>query len=162
MQSVKFDDLCTNFKHHEDLDDSGGYVTMTVQDDGTVSGMVYNAGSGAGLMPLTVPTASASSVRKPRKRGKRVLYAASLVLAREAKEPNYYPDQSTLHMRIVLVSTFLRSSSAARRKTRSKVQSASSRRYVAASKLALLLFFPTMYSDDERWPRRLLEAKGSH
>ena len=62
MQSVKFDDLCTNFQHHEALDSSGGYVTMTVEEDGSISDMSYNAGSGAGLVPLTVPTDMAASV----------------------------------------------------------------------------------------------------
>lgn len=62
QQSIKFDDLCSNFQQHEALDSSGAYVEMTVNEDGTVAGMSYVAGSGAGLVPLTVPTASAASV----------------------------------------------------------------------------------------------------
>lgn len=63
-QSVKFDDLCTNFKHHESLDESMPYVTMSLNEDGSMAGMEYVKGSGsAGLVPLTVPTASAASVR---------------------------------------------------------------------------------------------------
>lgn len=62
QQSVKFDDLCSNFKQHEDLDKSGGYVTMTLKPDKSVSSMAYVDGSGAGLVPLTIPTVDAASV----------------------------------------------------------------------------------------------------
>ncbi|CAM9255649.1 unnamed protein product, partial [Ectocarpus sp. 8 AP-2014] len=62
VKSIKFDDLCTEFKLHEALDESSPYVTMGVDETGAVTGFNYVSGSGAGLVPLTVPTASAASI----------------------------------------------------------------------------------------------------
>ena len=64
-QSIKFDDLCTDFQLHEALDDSSPYATMALDATGAVTGFEYVSGSGAGLVPLTVPTASAASVSYP-------------------------------------------------------------------------------------------------
>lgn len=61
-QTVKFDDLCTDFKLHEALDDSKPYATMRMDATGSITGFTYVSGSGAGLVPLTVPTASSASV----------------------------------------------------------------------------------------------------
>ncbi|CAM9089995.1 unnamed protein product, partial [Ectocarpus sp. 4 AP-2014] len=60
VKSIKFDDLCTEFTLHEALDDSSPYVTMALDATGAVTGLTYVSGSGAGLVPLTVPTASAA------------------------------------------------------------------------------------------------------
>ncbi|CAB1113669.1 unnamed protein product [Ectocarpus sp. CCAP 1310/34] len=60
--SIKFDDLCTEFTLHEALDNSSPYVTMALDATGAVTGLTYVSGSGAGLVPLTVPTASAASI----------------------------------------------------------------------------------------------------
>lgn len=60
-QSIKFDDLCTDFKLHEALDDSSPYATMALDAAGAVTGFSYVSGSGAGLVPLTVPTAASVS-----------------------------------------------------------------------------------------------------
>ncbi|CAN0399886.1 unnamed protein product [Ectocarpus sp. 12 AP-2014] len=62
VKSIKFDDLCTEFTLHEALDDSSPYVTMALDATGAVTGLTYVSGSGAGLVPLTVPTASAASI----------------------------------------------------------------------------------------------------
>ncbi|CBJ25804.1 conserved unknown protein [Ectocarpus siliculosus] len=62
VKNIKFDDLCTEFKLHEALDDSSPYVTMALDATGAVTGFNYVSGSGAGLVPLTVPTASAASI----------------------------------------------------------------------------------------------------
>ncbi|CBJ25803.1 conserved unknown protein [Ectocarpus siliculosus] len=62
VKSIKFDDLCTEFKLHESLDESSPYVTMGLDATGAVTGFNYVSGSGAGLVPLTVPTASAASI----------------------------------------------------------------------------------------------------
>ncbi|CAN0428257.1 unnamed protein product [Pylaiella littoralis] len=62
VKSVKFDDLCTDFKLHEALDDSSPYATMGLDATGAVTGFTYVSGSGAGLVPLTVPTALAASI----------------------------------------------------------------------------------------------------
>ncbi|CAM9095540.1 unnamed protein product [Ectocarpus sp. 6 AP-2014] len=62
VKSIKFDDLCTEFKLHEALDESSPYVTMGLDATGAVTGFNYVSGSGAGLVPLTVPTASAASI----------------------------------------------------------------------------------------------------
>ncbi|CBJ25809.1 conserved unknown protein [Ectocarpus siliculosus] len=62
VKSIKFDDLCTEFTLHEALDDSSPYVTMALDETGAVTGLSYVSGSGAGLVPLTVPTASAASI----------------------------------------------------------------------------------------------------
>ncbi|CAB1107791.1 unnamed protein product [Ectocarpus sp. CCAP 1310/34] len=63
IKSVKFDDLCTNFKHHEDLDGSNALVTITKTSDGDISGMeLSNTGGRAGVIPVTVPTSFADKV----------------------------------------------------------------------------------------------------
>lgn len=62
---MKFDDLCTDFKFHEALDSSSPYATMGLDATGAVTGFTYVAGSGASLVPLTVPTALAASVSSP-------------------------------------------------------------------------------------------------
>ncbi|CAM9455735.1 unnamed protein product [Ectocarpus sp. 8 AP-2014] len=62
VKSIKFDDLCTEFTLHEALDESSPYVTMGVDATGAVTGFNYVSGSGAGLVPLTVPTASAAPI----------------------------------------------------------------------------------------------------
>lgn len=65
LQSTKFDDLCVNFQEHETLDSSGAVVTASVDvSDGSIIGMTMSHSSEAGLVPVTVPTASASSVRE--------------------------------------------------------------------------------------------------
>ncbi|CAM9195752.1 unnamed protein product [Ectocarpus sp. 8 AP-2014] len=64
VKSIKFDDLCTECKLHEALDDSSPYVTMALDATGAVTGFKYVSGSGAGLVPLTVPTASAASATR--------------------------------------------------------------------------------------------------
>ncbi|CAM9922367.1 unnamed protein product, partial [Scytosiphon promiscuus] len=57
VRSVKFDDLCTNFKHHEELDSSLSVVTMTKTSAGGIIDMeISNTGSAAGVVPVTVPT----------------------------------------------------------------------------------------------------------
>ncbi|CAM9520719.1 unnamed protein product, partial [Ectocarpus fasciculatus] len=66
VKSIKFDDLCTEFTLHEALDDSSPYVTMTLDATGAVTDLTYVSGSGAGLVPLTVPTASAALVSSER------------------------------------------------------------------------------------------------
>lgn len=65
-QSVKFDDLCTNFGHHEDLDESEAVVTITVTPDGGIAGMSLEASGSAGVIPVTVPTTFVESVRGTR------------------------------------------------------------------------------------------------
>ncbi|CAN0053457.1 unnamed protein product, partial [Scytosiphon promiscuus] len=62
VKTIKFDDLCTDFQLHEALDASDPYVTMALDAAGEVTGLTYVSGSGAGLVPLTVPTASADSI----------------------------------------------------------------------------------------------------
>ncbi|CAM9564780.1 unnamed protein product [Pylaiella littoralis] len=62
VKTIKFDDLCTDFKLHEALDGSSPYATMALDESGAVTGFTYVSGSGAGLVPLTVPTASAASI----------------------------------------------------------------------------------------------------
>lgn len=62
LQSVKFDDLCVNFKEHETLDASGVLVTATVASDGSISGMSLSYSDSAGLIPVTVPTDSVATV----------------------------------------------------------------------------------------------------
>ncbi|CAM9848210.1 unnamed protein product, partial [Ectocarpus fasciculatus] len=62
VKSIKFDDMCTEFKLHEALDASSPYVTMALDATGAVTGLTYVSGSGAGLVPLTVPTATAASI----------------------------------------------------------------------------------------------------
>ncbi|CAN0214942.1 unnamed protein product, partial [Scytosiphon promiscuus] len=62
VKTIKFDDLCTEFQLHEALDASGAYVTMALDAAGDVTGFSYVSGSGAGLVPLTVPTASVDSI----------------------------------------------------------------------------------------------------
>lgn len=62
LQSVKFDDLCTNFKEHEALDESGAVVTATVATDGSITGMTLSYEGSAGLVPVTVPTADVAKV----------------------------------------------------------------------------------------------------
>eukprot|EP00903_Cladosiphon_okamuranus_P014195 g13189.t1 len=62
VKSIKFDDLCTDFQLHEALDASTPYATMALDATGAVTGFRYVSGSGASLVPLTVPTASAASI----------------------------------------------------------------------------------------------------
>lgn len=63
LQSVKFDDLCTNFQEHEALDSAAPVVTATLAADGSIMGMALDASGDAGLIPVTVPTASVDNVR---------------------------------------------------------------------------------------------------
>ena len=71
MQSVKFDDLCTNFRDHEDLDASGSVVTMTKTMVGEITNMRLSSSTGkdAGVVPVTFPTTTANAlpVRKKRR-----------------------------------------------------------------------------------------------
>lgn len=62
-QSVKFDDLCTNFKDHERLDASHALVTMTLTADGAISGMTLASDSSTGVIPVTIPSSLIDSVR---------------------------------------------------------------------------------------------------
>lgn len=52
---MKFDDLCTDFGYHEDLDNSGAVVTMTLKPNGTVSGMNLTSVNATGVIPITIP-----------------------------------------------------------------------------------------------------------
>lgn len=61
-QSVKFDDLCTNFGDHEDLDAADATVTMTVSSSGVISGMTLSATNKAGVIPITVPSTMVDTV----------------------------------------------------------------------------------------------------
>lgn len=59
-QSSKFDDQCTQFTLHEDLDASGAVITATLDNvSGDISGLSLSASGDAGLIPLTVPSANA-------------------------------------------------------------------------------------------------------
>lgn len=60
-QSVKFDDLCTNFQHHEELDDADALVTVTKTSSGSISGMELSATNSAGVIPVTVPSSMVTS-----------------------------------------------------------------------------------------------------
>lgn len=64
MQSVKFDDLCTNFRDHEDLDASGSVVTMTKTMVGEITNMRLSSSTGkdAGVVPVTFPTTTANAL----------------------------------------------------------------------------------------------------
>lgn len=57
-QSVKFDDLCTNFRQHEDLDASESLVTVTKTPAGGIVGMTLSATGNAGVIPVTVPSSA--------------------------------------------------------------------------------------------------------
>lgn len=61
QQSVKFDDLCTNFQHHEELDSSSAVVTVTKTSTGTISGMTLSSSSSVGVIPITVPSTMITS-----------------------------------------------------------------------------------------------------
>ncbi|CAM9243838.1 unnamed protein product, partial [Pylaiella littoralis] len=57
VRSVKFDDLCTNFRHHEDLDASLSVVTITKTAAGTIADVRLSSNGGAaGVVPVTFPT----------------------------------------------------------------------------------------------------------
>lgn len=64
MQSVIFDDLCTNFKHHEELDESNALVTITKTAEGVVTGATLDTeGKAVGVVPITIPTSSVGEAR---------------------------------------------------------------------------------------------------
>lgn len=65
---MKFDDLCTNFKHHEDLDASNAIITLTKTAEGIISGMDLTAGPNTGVIPVTFPTSKVSEVNKLKRR----------------------------------------------------------------------------------------------
>lgn len=57
LQSNKFDDHCTEFTLHEDLDGSGAVLTATLDNvSGSISGVSLSASGTAGLIPFTVPS----------------------------------------------------------------------------------------------------------
>ncbi|CAM9115233.1 unnamed protein product [Sphacelaria rigidula] len=63
VKSVKFDDLCANFQEHEALDADSPTVTATKDAaTGSILGMSLDSTGGAGVIPVTVPTADAASV----------------------------------------------------------------------------------------------------
>ncbi|CAM9973823.1 unnamed protein product, partial [Pylaiella littoralis] len=63
VETLKFDNLCYNFYEHEDLDNSGAVLTATKDSAGAIIGMTLEATNNNGApIPLTVPTASVSSV----------------------------------------------------------------------------------------------------
>lgn len=63
-QSVIFDDLCTNFQHHEELDASNALVTVTKTQEGKITGASLDISSEAvGVVPITVPTSGVDMVR---------------------------------------------------------------------------------------------------
>ena len=54
--SVKFDDLCTNFAAHEDLDSSGAVVTASIDSvTGVISSFSLSTSNNIGYIPLTIP-----------------------------------------------------------------------------------------------------------
>ena len=62
-QSVKFDDLCVNFQEHEALDADSPIVTATKDvASGTIVGMSLDSTGGAGVIPVTIPTADVGNV----------------------------------------------------------------------------------------------------
>lgn len=65
MQTLKFDNLCQNFKQHEDLDNSEALMTATVDPSGAIKGvtLVTSGNAIAGTIPLTVPKGDATAVR---------------------------------------------------------------------------------------------------
>lgn len=63
-QSVIFDDLCTNFKHHEELDASNALVTLTKTAEGVVTGATLDTGGKTvSVVPITVPTSMVDKAR---------------------------------------------------------------------------------------------------
>lgn len=64
LQSVKFDDLCTSFKHHEQLDASHALLTLTKTAEGAISGIEMTATANTSVIPVTFPTGSVSQVRR--------------------------------------------------------------------------------------------------
>lgn len=59
-----FDDLCTNFKHHEELDESHALVTITKTAEGDVTGASLDISSKTvSVIPITVPTSSVDKAR---------------------------------------------------------------------------------------------------
>ncbi|CAN0374160.1 unnamed protein product [Pylaiella littoralis] len=59
VTSNKFDDQCTEFTLHEDLDGSGAVLTATVDNvSGLMSNITLSASGTAGVIPLTVPATS--------------------------------------------------------------------------------------------------------
>lgn len=57
LKSIKFDDLCAEFGHHEDLDGTGAVLTVDVDNvSGEISSVSLSASGTAGLIPLTVPS----------------------------------------------------------------------------------------------------------
>lgn len=63
LQSVKLDDLCQNFQAHEALDSDLPVVTATLANDGSIVAMTVESSGDAGVIPVTVPTASVDNVR---------------------------------------------------------------------------------------------------
>lgn len=56
-QSNKFDDQCTEFALHEELDGSGAVLTATLDNvSGFMSNITLSTSGTAGIIPLTVPT----------------------------------------------------------------------------------------------------------
>lgn len=62
QQTLKFDNLCQNFREHGDLDTSGAIVKITKDPAGAITSMSLDSASGVPV-PVTVPTASAAAVR---------------------------------------------------------------------------------------------------
>lgn len=57
LQSVKFDDLCTNFTEHMTLDESESLLTVTKNQADQITGMTLSrtGTAGAGVIPVTIP-----------------------------------------------------------------------------------------------------------
>ena len=64
LQSVIFDDLCTNFQHHEELDASNALITVTKTQSGEITGASLDISSETvGVVPITVPTGDVDKAR---------------------------------------------------------------------------------------------------
>lgn len=82
MQSVKFDDMCSEFTLHEELDYSGALLTATVDNVvGDITGLSLSASGTSGYIPLTVP--SSTSVSKQKQMGNNFLFVLPLLLFSE-------------------------------------------------------------------------------
>lgn len=62
FQSKKFDDLCTNFIHHAELDDSDSLITVTKSAGDKITGMALSNTGSVGVIPVTIPTSMVNDV----------------------------------------------------------------------------------------------------
>lgn len=63
FQSKKFDDLCTNFIQHAELDDSASLITVTKTPEDKITWMELNNAGSVGVIPVTIPTTMINDVR---------------------------------------------------------------------------------------------------